>query len=291
MNATPSMHHLLSYRKVLPLWPDTLAEINILGMIWRYRSWNWSTCIPWATTWTLTVKPGNISGSTSSEICSPWASLLMMRRNRNGNKEIRLPQQPHLTNPGQREFTLVSLIKCLWFLNKSSWVFTNIFNVINTLSAEYLHNKCASVWLMYVPYNQCIVCINNGVGVIIYLDTGLDPTLIQDHLLFEYWHQTIANILIIIYHHKKTTLFQDQTKSTKFSFRGRGESQCNFIFDSIHVEYFNPLFFFKYIFFFYHFRDKLSIWKMLMYTLLRGEGSEKMHLLYTQLNVNNYGWP
>ncbi len=38
MNATPSMRHLLSYRKVLPLWPDALAGINILEMIWRYRS-------------------------------------------------------------------------------------------------------------------------------------------------------------------------------------------------------------------------------------------------------------
>ncbi len=30
-------------------------------------------------------------------------------KNTNGNEEIRLPQQPRLTNPGQREVTLVSL--------------------------------------------------------------------------------------------------------------------------------------------------------------------------------------
>ncbi len=47
--------------------------------------------------------------------------------------------------------------------------------------------------------------------------------------------------------------------------------------DSGHFQHFSP--------FFYHFHGKLSIWKMMMCTLFEEEG----YLLYTHLNVDNYG--
>ncbi len=67
-----------------------------------------------------------------------------------------------------------------------------------------------------------------------------------------------------------------------YSFRGGGQSEKNV--ESVHFQYFNPFFFTV-----YHFYGKLSIWKMLVCTHFDWEGSVKMYVLYTQLNVDNYG--
>ncbi len=44
-------------------------------------------------------------------------------------------------------------------------------------------------------------------------------------------------------------------------------------------------------FFFYHFHGKLSIWKMLICTLFEEEGGLRKYVLYTHLNIDNYGRP
>ncbi len=48
--------------------------------------------------------------------------------------------------------------------------------------------------------------------------------------------------------------------------------------DSIHFQHFSPFFI-------------ICIANLLMCTLFEGEGSEKVYVLYTNLNVDNYGQP